>query len=53
MHKVLSFHREPTARIEVIIFIDLGGSNPEQPALLKLRERLPRKLEVEQSKRNY
>jgi hypothetical protein len=44
---VLRFHRDPSARYEALIFIDLGEPIPGQPALLKRRERLPRKQAVE------
>ena len=48
---VLRFHRDPSARYEALIFIDLGEPIPGQPALLKRRERLPRKQAVEQWKK--
>ena len=48
---VLRFHRDPSARNEALILIDLGESIPGQPALLKRRERLPRKQAVEQWKK--
>ncbi|WP_216904465.1 DUF1651 domain-containing protein [Synechococcus sp. CCY 9618] len=45
---VLRFHRDLTARYEALILIDLGEPLPGQAALLKRRERLPRKQAVEQ-----
>nr|WP_254216806.1 DUF1651 domain-containing protein [Synechococcus sp. CCY 9618] len=48
---VLRFHRDRTARYEALIFIDFGEPIPGQPALLKRRERLPRKHAVEQWKK--
>jgi hypothetical protein len=45
---VLRFHRDPAARIEAIILIDLGKPMPGQPALLKRRERVRHKQAVEQ-----
>jgi hypothetical protein len=44
---VLRFHRDPTARYEALIFVDLGEPIPGQPPLLKRRERVPRKQAVE------
>ncbi len=39
-----------SARYEALILIDLGEPMPGQPALLKRRERVPRKQAVEQWK---
>lgn len=44
----LGFHRDPSAGYEAMIFIDRGEPIPGQPALLKWRERVPRKQAVEQ-----
>ena len=48
---VLRFHRDQTARYEALIFVDHGEPLPGQPALLKRRERVPRKHAVEQWKK--
>jgi hypothetical protein len=48
---VLRFHRDPSARYEALIFVDLGEPIPGQPALLKRRERLPRKYAVKKWKK--
>ena len=47
----LRFHRDPSARYEALIFVDLGEPIPGQPALLKRRERLPRKYAVKKWKK--
>lgn len=45
---VLRFHRDPCARYEAYVFIDRGEPITAQPALLRRRERLPRKRAIEQ-----
>ncbi|WP_353618028.1 DUF1651 domain-containing protein [Synechococcus sp. CCY 0621] len=44
----LRFHRDPAARTEPLIFIDLGELNHGEPALLKRWQRDPCKQAVEQ-----